>query len=133
MQIEVRNTLYPNMFYCFHSLIIASKYDPLPILTQALTLLVSGCPFVVYHEYLEPLVLCYNYLILNELAIRIVLADTWKRQFQVLPGRTHPSMYMSASGGFLLYGTYVGTVGVDKVDPPVLNDVNGAGVDSGQV
>lgn len=69
----------------------------------------------MYHEFLEPLVLCYNYLNSNDLGIRLVLADTWKREFQVLAGRTHPSMYMSATGGFLLYGTYVGAVGIEKL------------------
>lgn len=67
---------------------------------------------MIYHEFIEPLVECYNYLYEHELGIRLVLADSWMREFQVLPGRTHPNMYMSASGGYLLYGTYVGMAGV---------------------
>ena len=36
-----------------------------------------------------------------------MLADTWTREYQVLPGRTHPLMTTSATSGFLLSGTVV--------------------------
>ena len=32
------------------------------------------------------------------------------REFQTLPGRVRPEMYMPTSGGYLLSGIYVGTV-----------------------
>jgi hypothetical protein len=41
---------------------------------------------------------------------RLVLSDTWCRDFQTLPGRVRPDMYMSTSGGFILTGVYVGVV-----------------------
>ena len=41
----------------------------------------------------------------KKLAINLRLSDTWMRRYQVLQGRTHPSMNMTQSGGFLLTGT----------------------------
>ena len=41
----------------------------------------------------------------KKLAINLHLSDTWMREYQVLPGRTHPSMSMTQSGGFILTGT----------------------------
>jgi hypothetical protein len=93
-----------------HRLIIASKYRPLPILKQALYVLQPSSSFVVFHEFLEPLVDCYLYLQANALALRLVLSDTWMREFQTLPGRVRPDMFMSTSGGFILSGIYVGQV-----------------------
>ena len=96
--------------YRTNRLIIAAKYRPLPILKQALYLLHPSSSFVVYHEFLEPLVDCYLYLQQNNLALRLVLSDTWMREFQTLPGRFRPDMFMSTSGGFMLTGIYVGMV-----------------------
>lgn len=41
----------------------------------------------------------------RKLAINLRLSDTWMREYQVLQGRTHPSMSMTQSGGFILTGT----------------------------
>lgn len=89
-------------------LIIASKYRPLPILKQALHLLAPSAPLVIFHEFLEPLVDCFLYLTQHELAVKMVLSDTWLREYQNLPGRFRPEMFMSATGGFLLTGIHVG-------------------------
>ena len=53
------------------SLIIACKYEPLPILKIALSLLVPSSPFVVYCEFLEPLVACYLYVTEQNLAVKV--------------------------------------------------------------
>lgn len=87
-------------------LIIASKYQPLPILKEAIKLLVPSSPIVIYCEFMEPLVECYMYLQQNNLALRLILSDTWMREFQTLPGRVHPNMFMPVGGGYLLTGTY---------------------------
>ena len=44
------------------SLIIACRQHPLPILIECLSLLTPSSPFVVYFEYMEPLVECYLYV-----------------------------------------------------------------------
>lgn len=64
-------------------------------------------PVVIYSEYMEPLVQCYNYLLNSGLAVRLSLSDTWAREFQTLPGRMHPEMFMSTSGGYILSGVKV--------------------------
>ena len=97
------------------SLIIACKYRPLPILKQALCVLAPSSPFVVYREYLEPLTECFLHLQQAGTALRMVLSDTWMREFQTLPGRFRPAMFMSTSGGFVLSGIYVGNSGIMPV------------------
>ena len=64
---------------------------------------------------MEPLVDCYQYVMQAELGVRLILADTWCREFQVLPGRTHPNMFTSTSGGYILSGVYVGTIGLKNM------------------
>lgn len=95
----------------FDSLILATKFYPLPILKEVISLLLPSSPFVLYFEFMEPLVECYLYLLENALAVRLSLSDTWTREFQTLPNRVHPAMFMSVSSGYLLTGIYVGTVG----------------------
>ena len=105
------------------SLIIATKYDPTAILLRLLPYLAPSCPFVIYHEFLEPLLETFrtlqNYYVVenqedgNEvpmmrrrnIAINLRLTDTWFREFQVLEGRTHPNMSISQNGGYILLGT----------------------------
>ncbi len=91
-----------------NSLVIACKYNILPILKKSLEMLLPSSPFVIYCEFMEPLVECYLYLVNNNLAIRVATSDTWTREFQTLPGRVHPQMYMSTSSGYILSGIYVG-------------------------
>ena len=71
-------------------------------------LLAPSSPFVIFHEFLEPLVDCYEYLQTQELALRLQLSDFWLREFQTLPGRMRPEMFMTTSGGYILSGIYVG-------------------------
>lgn len=92
------------------SLIIVSYYDPIVVLLEAIYLLCPSSPFVVHCEFLEPLVDCYLQLQGLNIAVRMVLSDTWMREYQTLPGRVHPQMNMSTSGGFILSGIYVGMV-----------------------
>lgn len=91
------------------SVIIVARYDPTATLLKVLPYLASSCPFVVYCEFMEPLTQCFRQLQEKSLAINLRLSDTWTREYQVLPGRTHPNMNMSQSGGFLLTGV--------KLDP----------------
>jgi hypothetical protein len=50
----------------------------------------------------------YEYARQNSSFIRILLTEPWMRQYQTLPGRLHPCMKMSGSGGYLLSMIYVG-------------------------
>ncbi|VEU39968.1 unnamed protein product [Pseudo-nitzschia multistriata] len=87
------------------SIIIAVRHDPTETLLGLLPYLATSSPFVVYCEYIEPLTECFMELQKRKLAINLRLSDTWMREYQVLQGRTHPSMSMTQSGGFILTGT----------------------------
>ena len=99
------------------SLVIVSKYDPLPTLMKMLPYLASACPFVVFCEHMEPLVECLHALKRDDIAINMRLSDTWMREYQILPNRTHPNMSMSQAGGFILTGTKLDPVqGKNEID-----------------
>ena len=100
-----------------NSLVMACRYDILPILKKALHLLAPSSPFVLYCEYAEPLTECYLFLVQNSLALRMIISDTWMRDFQTLPGRVHPQMYMSTTSGYILSGVYAG--GVESIEEPL--------------
>ena len=91
----------------FHSLIIASRFNPLPIVKTAIPLMHPSSSIVIYSEYVEPLTECFLYLQTNALAVRLTITENWLRWFQTLPGREHPENYMRSSGGFVLTGVTV--------------------------
>ena len=100
----------------FDSLIIASHFEPLPVLKACCGLLLPSSPIVIYSEHVEPLNECFTYLNDQVLGLRVTIGDTWLREFQVLAGRTHPAMSMVASGGFVLTAIFVGAECQDKRD-----------------
>merc|ERR1712094_81554 len=69
--------------------------------------LTCGFPFVVFSEYMEPLMEAMLQLRAKDCAIRLQLAETWLREYQVLPERTHPVMSTSAASGYVLSGIKV--------------------------
>ncbi|XP_041662072.1 tRNA (adenine(58)-N(1))-methyltransferase non-catalytic subunit TRM6 [Cheilinus undulatus] len=95
-------------------LVIASRFHPCPVLMNLLKFLSPSRPFVVYSQYKEPLIECYTKLKEQGGAINMMITDTWLRQYQVLPNRTHPVLLMSGGGGYLLSGT---TVTTDRSKP----------------
>lgn len=86
------------------ALVIASSYDPEPLLFALLPYLARSKPFVVYSEFLEPLTRVFNKLQPLSAVIDLQLSETWTRENQILPGRTHPEMTMSACSGYILTG-----------------------------
>lgn len=116
------------------SIIIATKYDPTATILRLLPFLAPSCPFVIYHEFLEPLLETFRTLqnggiddneqsdmpmmCRRNIAINLRLTDTWFREYQVLEGRTHPNMHMSQNGGYLLMGTKLcPKTGTNEMDP----------------
>lgn len=99
------------------SLIIATKYNPKATLFHMLPFLAPSCPFVVLCEHMEPLLECFTELQKEKIAINLRLSDTWMREFQMLPGRTHPNMNMGQTGGYLLTGVKIcPTHGINELD-----------------
>ena len=48
-----------------------------------------------------------NVLQVGKEAVALQLQESWWRQYQVLPGRTHPQMSTSGTGGYILSGIKV--------------------------
>ncbi|NWW81353.1 TRM6 methyltransferase, partial [Climacteris rufus] len=92
-------------------LIVASKFHPAPLLLSLLEFVAPSRPFVVYCQYKEPLLECYTKLRERGGVINLKLSETWLRNYQVLPDRSHPKLTMSGGGGYLLSGI---TVVLDK-------------------
>lgn len=88
-------------------LIVATKSYPTPIVCRLLDFVKPSRPIVVFSPYKEPLIDCYSKLRETGRVILVNLSETWLRSYQVLPNRTHPSINMCGSGGFLLTATVV--------------------------
>ncbi|KAI3745826.1 hypothetical protein L6452_08237 [Arctium lappa] len=92
----------------FSSLIIAApEVDAWSIVKEVLPFLSFSAPFVIYHQYLQPLATCMHNLQVEKMAIGLQITEPWLREYQVLPSRTHPHMQMSAFGGYVLSGTKI--------------------------
>ncbi|XP_075818383.1 tRNA (adenine(58)-N(1))-methyltransferase non-catalytic subunit TRM6 isoform X2 [Microtus pennsylvanicus] len=88
-------------------LIVASRFHPTPLLLSLLDFVAPSRPFVVYCQYKEPLLECYTKLRERGGVINLRLSETWLRNYQVLPDRSHPKLLMSGGGGYLLSGITV--------------------------
>ncbi|KAK3749500.1 hypothetical protein QZH41_013480 [Actinostola sp. cb2023] len=88
-------------------LLVVCKFHPSLIVLSLLDYVAPSRPFVVYSQYKEPLVECYNDLRNRGGVVNLQLTKTWWRHYQVLPGRTHPLVTMDGSGGYLLSGITV--------------------------
>jgi tRNA A58 N-methylase Trm61 len=88
---------------------LATQYDPFSRLASLWPHLKPAGRFVIYDEVIESLShchakLCQGALGGSESAMNLILAETFFRNIQVLPNRTHPHVNMSASGGYILTG-----------------------------
>lgn len=82
----------------------SSQYPPALLLETYLPYLGLSKPFVIYCEFLEPLMACQHTLQQSPAILHLEITATWTRNIQVLPNRTHPEMTMSSCGGYLLSG-----------------------------
>ncbi|XP_072167915.1 tRNA (adenine(58)-N(1))-methyltransferase non-catalytic subunit TRM6-like [Diadema setosum] len=90
------------------TLLLVCKFHPAELLMALIDFLALSRPFAVYSPFKEPLVDCYVKLRDRGGVINIRLTETWLRDYQVLPDRTHPMINMSGTGGYLLTGIVVG-------------------------
>lgn len=102
------------------SLVVASQFDPFSILQKLLPYLAGSANIVVHSPYVQvgwsrsrttrpltspPQIVTDLQNQLRELPQYLgpAVTEMWLRRYQVLPGRTHPMMNMSGSGGFILH------------------------------
>ncbi|KAL7412032.1 Gcd10p family-domain-containing protein [Mrakia frigida] len=88
-------------------LVIASNYEPYSIIEKLTKYLAGSANIVVYSPYLQVLTAAHTSMRAHTIYLNPSITESWLRKWQVLPGRTHPFMNMSGSGGFLLTATKV--------------------------
>jgi len=105
----------------FDALVVASEYEPGTVLQLLVPLLAPSRQFVVFSQYSEALTKCFKEMVSNSVAIGMTLQESWYRIYQVLPGRTHPEMQMTAASGFIFSGT---TIVPTKTPQPWFKDLH---------
>jgi tRNA (adenine-N(1)-)-methyltransferase non-catalytic subunit len=91
----------------YDALLIASDYDPLEILQNLILYVAGSGSIVVQSPFSQPLTELQSKLRLDPSYLAPSITESWLRRYQVLPGRTHPTMNTSGSGGFLLHAIKV--------------------------
>ncbi|KAF8808114.1 Gcd10p-domain-containing protein [Phlegmacium glaucopus] len=86
----------------FDSLIISSEYDPYSIIERLSPYLGGSASIVVHSPTVQIVVDLQAKLRTMPQYLCPTVSEPWLRRYQVLPGRTHPMMAMSGSGGFIL-------------------------------
>ncbi|XP_033735564.1 tRNA (adenine(58)-N(1))-methyltransferase non-catalytic subunit TRM6-like [Pecten maximus] len=88
-------------------LIVACKFHPTPIVLALLKYIAPSRPVVVFGQYKEPILDCYEYLRKEGGMVNYRVTEAWLREYQVMEMRTHPMITMSGGGGYLLTATTV--------------------------
>jgi tRNA (adenine-N(1)-)-methyltransferase non-catalytic subunit len=82
--------------------LIVATFEPGPIVADLQRHLGMSGSVVLYSSCAQ---LQYRaFPIVKRFAIDVRIFDSWYREYQVLPGRTHPTVTMSSTGGFILVG-----------------------------
>ncbi|KAF9270671.1 Gcd10p-domain-containing protein [Marasmius fiardii PR-910] len=87
----------------FDGLIIASQYDPSSILDRLASYVAGSASIVVHSPHLQVVADLQTELRSVPGFLAPTVTEVWTRQYQILPGRTHPTMNTSGSGGYLLH------------------------------
>lgn len=87
----------------FDGLVVSSGYDPWSILEMTYTYLSGSAPIVFHCPHVQILVDLQAKMKSAGGYLGANVSEAWKRKYQVLPGRTHPIMNMSGTGGYILH------------------------------
>ncbi|KDN52196.1 Gcd10p-domain-containing protein [Tilletiaria anomala UBC 951] len=91
----------------FDALLIASDYEPFSIFSRLVPRLAGSASIVVHSCFLQPLMDAHARMRLKPEYLNISVSEPWLRRYQVYPGRMHPEMNTSATGGYLLHAIRV--------------------------
>ncbi|KAI0072222.1 Gcd10p-domain-containing protein [Panus rudis PR-1116 ss-1] len=97
---QVREELFAGEF---DGLIVASQYDPYSILEKLLPYLGGSASIVVHSPFVQIVADLQGKLRDLPQYLAPAVTEAWTRCYQILPGRTHPLMNASGSGGFILH------------------------------
>lgn len=103
------NVSHGNVMYrlTICSLILATTLNPISVVARLTPYLLGSAPIVVYSPYYQVLAELLNWSKKDPNYLNDTLTESWERTYQVLPGRTHPMMTTSATGGYLWSATRV--------------------------
>ncbi|WVR08531.1 hypothetical protein IAU60_005586 [Kwoniella sp. DSM 27419] len=82
-------------------LILATSLSPISIISRLTRYLLGSSPIVAYSPYIQVLAELLNWSKKDPNYLNDTVSESWERTYQVLPGRTHPMMNTSATGGYL--------------------------------
>ena len=85
-------------------LVAAQALDPTALAKRLLPLCAPSAAIVFYAQYPQALAELMHWLTTEHMAVSLSLSETWVREQQVLPKRTHPVMSVQHVGGFVLSG-----------------------------
>lgn len=91
----------------FDGLLVASEYDSFQIVEALSPYLAGSASIVVQSQFLQPLAGLHAQMRQIPRYLAPSITEGWLRRYQVLPGRTHPTMNTSGSGSFLLHAIKV--------------------------
>ncbi|KDQ63239.1 hypothetical protein JAAARDRAFT_188836 [Jaapia argillacea MUCL 33604] len=91
----------------FDGLIVASEYEPFSIVEKLSAYLGGSASIVVQSPHAQILADLQSKMRSSSQYLGPMVTESWLRRYQVLPGRTHPFMNMTGSGGFLLHAIKV--------------------------
>ncbi|KAF9515041.1 hypothetical protein BS47DRAFT_1372154 [Hydnum rufescens UP504] len=84
-------------------LIVASQYEPFSVVEKLVPYLGGSAHIVVQSPYLQVLTEAQSKMRSQPQYLAPNITESWLRKYQVLPGRTHPIMSASGSGGYILH------------------------------
>lgn len=82
-------------------MILATELSPLSVLARLTPYIAGSGTICVYSPYLQVLAETLAWTKKDPRFLQETISESWSRTYQVLPGRTHPMMSTSASGGYL--------------------------------
>ena len=85
------------------SLLVASQYDPFSIVDKLYPYLGGSASIVVHSPHVQVVTNLQTQLRDRLGYLGPTVTEGFLRRYQVLPGRTHPMMNASGSGGFILH------------------------------
>lgn len=86
----------------FDALIISSPYEPSTVVERLFPYISGSRRIVVYGFTKDVLVDTAAWMRKSTSYLSVDISESFLRQYQVLPGRTHPEMTTSGGGGYLL-------------------------------
>ncbi|KAI0720061.1 Gcd10p-domain-containing protein [Cerioporus squamosus] len=87
----------------YDGLLIASQYDPFSIIDKLYPYLAGSASIVVHSPHVQVVTSLHTQLRDRLGYLGPTVTEGFLRRYQVLPGRTHPMMNASGSGGFILH------------------------------